>query len=178
MAIPSNSYINPATKEVVRITGVNTVSKTFDLESRADKFAEPTYTTVSFEQMNTEAYHKQFFVDLQASGLYTGFVAEDVYVDWPTDTELPEYNANYRISLTNEQVVFVTKSATYRDMILDIKEDHTKDHSKGIYVYLTEFKPYHPWVIVNALGLKIDSNPNKPVPPIDMTPPPTPPANE
>lgn len=167
----SHTYINPTTKEVVEITGVNTVSKTFDLKHKADKFAEPTYSTVLFEQMNSDAYHKQFFADLQEAGMYHGFVSEDVYVDWPTDTEVPEYNANYRVSLTYKQVTDVNKSTLYRDMISDIKEDHIKDHSQGVYVYLTEFKPGHPYVIKYVLGLNIESNPNKAVPPIDYTPP-------
>lgn len=164
-------YINPTTKQVVEIVGVNTASLTYVVKEAADKFADSVTTTVSMPDMDVERYHRIFMDALRKIGLYDGYVSEDEYIDWPTDTELPEYYANYRVALTDKDVVRVNKNPAYRALITDIKEDHIKDHSQGVYVYLTEFKQGHPYVIKYVLELEIESNPNKEVPEIDYTPP-------
>jgi hypothetical protein len=164
-------YTNPQTKEVVEIVSVNTASRSFTVKKYADKYAEGVTYTETLPAMNVSSYHGQFFEDLQAMGMFSGFVSENDYKDWPTDSELPEYDANYRISLTSEQVVSVTASETYRSMILDIKQDHIKSHSKGVFIYLTQFNEGHPFLIRYVLGLTIEENPNKAVPEIDYTQP-------
>jgi hypothetical protein len=164
-------YVNPITKQVVEVVGVNTATKTYTIKEYADKFAEGVTITKTFSWASISAYHAQFFQDLQSTGEYASYVGEESYVDWPTDSEVPEYDAYYRVSLTNAQVVSITASEMFRGMITAIKQDHIKAHSKGVYVYLTQFEPGHPFLIRDVLQLTIEENPNKVVPEIDYTQP-------
>lgn len=172
-------YINPKTKKVVSIKDVRLATKTYTTEEQLDMFADTTNTTLVYSDMNVEAYTSQFFADLQAAGYYEGFIPESEYVNWPTDTELPEYDANYRVSLTSEQVVAITASESFRPLIMGLKTDYIKNHSKGVFVYLTHFEPYHPFILTTIVGeqlpickgIVIELNPFKDVPVIDYTAP-------
>jgi len=172
-----SKYINPITKEIVEVVGINTAAKTYTVSTRVDKFAAPITTTVAMFNMDTDAYHAQFVNDLKLAGLYEGYVPESEYVDWPTDSEMPEYDYNYRVSLTNEQIAAIASVKDFR--VLMDKIEIVREHSNGKYVYLNQFDAGHPHIITKYIGyvlpicegITIENNPNKVVPNIDYSVP-------
>jgi hypothetical protein len=87
------------------------------------------------------------------------------------DTEVPEYDANYRIFATYERSAFISANAQLRPLLAEIRQDYTVPVYGGHYLYLDQFRQGDAFVVRDILGLVIESNPHKPVPPIDYTPP-------
>jgi hypothetical protein len=166
------TFIHPITRKLVSITGVDTLRGSYSGTTQESKLHPEISFTATFDTEGVDAYHHRFFYDLQRRyEMYEGYIPIDEYVDWPLDTEVPEYDANYRIFATYERSAFISANAQLRPLLAEIRQDYTVPVYGGHYLYLDQFRQGDAFVVRDILGLVIESNPHKPVPPIDYTPP-------
>lgn len=161
--------VNPITKEHIELTHVDTVRGTITLRRKIHKYDTDSKETIEPVSLDTDSLMLNVFNQLKVT-LFSGFQTNENYIDWPNDSELPEYNANYRIFVTTAKVAEISASS-YRSLMQSIKGDYIKPVHGGYFLYLDQVSEGHPYLIRDILNLNIEKNPNKTVADLNYNPP-------
>jgi hypothetical protein len=181
--------VNKKTGEHIDVTSVNTQAGLFYAKYKANPVANEESKSFTFESDdNLKEWMDVFSIWLLTQPGYVDWVEKRNFIDWPTDSELPEHNMNYRLHLSKDQLIKLLTTKQGVEVINKFYAEGSTMQQRNIgddkYVYMTNIPNGDAFGIMFLLGgldaverqkvaLQFTKNPYKPeIDDIDFNPSP------